>query len=97
MPVESCAKYDTIVVGAAYLVKGILQRLGFASIVDEALQSQPVIEATYGNLAQIIVANRITFSLSETTFCTTTDVGHYGIGSLTELTLTEKERKIGNQ
>jgi transposase len=61
MPVESCAEYDTIMVGAAYLVKGILQRLGFASIVDEALQSQPVIEATYGNLAQIIVANRITF------------------------------------
>jgi transposase len=61
MPVEGCAEYDTIVVGAAYLVKGILQRLGFVSIVDEALQSQPVIETTYGNLAQIIVANRMTF------------------------------------
>lgn len=61
MPVESCAEYDTIVVGAAYLVKGILQRLGFVSIVDEALQSQPVIEASYGNLAQVIIANRITF------------------------------------
>lgn len=61
MSVESCAEYDTIVVGAAYLVKGILQRLGFVSIVDEALPSQPVIETTYGNLAQIIVANRLTF------------------------------------
>lgn len=61
MPVEGCAEYDTIVVGAAYLVKGILQRLGFVSIVDEALRSQPVIETTYGNLAQIIVVNRMTF------------------------------------
>lgn len=61
MAVESCAEYDTIVVGVAYLVKGILQRLGFVPIVDEALQSQPVIETTYGNLAQIIVANRLTF------------------------------------
>lgn len=61
MPVKAYTEYDTIVVGAAYLVKGILQRLGFVSIVDEALQSQPVIETTYGNLAQIIIANRLTF------------------------------------
>lgn len=61
MPVKNCAEYDTIVVGAAYLVKGILQRLGFVSVVDEVLGSQPVIETTYGNLAQIIIANRITF------------------------------------
>ena len=61
MPAEACTEYDTLVVGAAYLVKGILQRLGFVSIVDEALQSQPMIETTYGNLAQIIVANRLTF------------------------------------
>ncbi|MGB9872306.1 MAG: IS1634 family transposase [Anaerolineae bacterium] len=61
MPVKSKAEYDTIIVGAAYLVKGILQRLGFVSIVDEALQSQPVIETTYGNLAQIMVANRLAF------------------------------------
>jgi transposase len=61
MPVERCAEYDTIVVGAAYLVKGILQRLGFVEIVDERLQSQPVVETTYGNLAQVIVANRLTF------------------------------------
>jgi len=34
MPVKAGAEYNTVVVDAAYLVKGILQRLGFVSIVD---------------------------------------------------------------
>lgn len=62
MPTKADAvEYETIVVGAAYLVKGILERLGFVSAVDEALDFQPEIEATYGTLAQILVVNRLTF------------------------------------
>jgi len=54
-------EYQTTIVGAAYLVKGILTRLRFVSVMDEALQSQPDIETTYGALAQVIIANRLTF------------------------------------
>jgi transposase len=61
MPAKTSVEYETIVVGAAYLVKGILQRLGFVSVVDEALKFQPDIAATYGTLAQVIVVNRLTF------------------------------------
>jgi transposase len=62
MPAKTdVVEYETVVVGAAYLVKGILQRLGFVSVVDEALKFQPDIAATYGILAQVIVVNRLTF------------------------------------
>jgi len=61
MPAKNSVEYETIVVGAAYLVKGILQRLGFVSVVDEALKFQPDIAATYGTLAQVTVVNRLTF------------------------------------
>jgi len=54
-------EYQTTIVGAAYLVKGILTRLRFVSVIDEALRSQPDIEATYGALSQVIIANRLTF------------------------------------
>jgi transposase len=54
-------EYQTTIVGAAYLVKGILTRLRFVSVMDAALRSQPDIETTYGALAQVIVANRLTF------------------------------------
>ena len=62
MPTQTDAvEYETVVVGAAYFAKGILERLGFVSAVDEALEFQPEIEATYGALAQILVVNRLTF------------------------------------
>ncbi len=62
MPTETnVIEYQTVVVGAAYLVKGILRRLDFVSAIDNALQHQPEIGASYGNLAQVIVANRLTF------------------------------------
>lgn len=62
MPAKTeVVEYETVVVGAAYLVKGILQRLGFTAAVDEALAFQPEIEATYGALAQVVVVNRLTF------------------------------------
>lgn len=54
-------EYQTVIVGAAYLAKGILRRLGFVSAIDDALLHQPVIETTYGRLAQVIVVNRLTF------------------------------------
>jgi transposase len=54
-------EYQTIMVGAAYLVKGIMKRLGVVKIIDETLESQPQIEATYGTLAQLIIANRMSF------------------------------------
>jgi len=54
-------EYQTTIVGAAYLVKGILARLRFVSVIDETLRSQPDIETTYGTLSQVIVANRLTF------------------------------------
>jgi hypothetical protein len=54
-------EYQTTIVGTAYLVKGILTRLRFVSVMDAALRSQPDIQTTYGALAQVIVANRLTF------------------------------------
>lgn len=53
--------YETVVVGAAYLVKNILRKLGFVAVIDEVLTHQPEIGATYGQLAQVLVANRLAF------------------------------------
>jgi hypothetical protein len=65
MPTKTDAiEYQTVVVGAAYLVKGILRRLDFVSAIDDVLEHQPEIETTYGSLAQVIVANRLTFQPS---------------------------------
>jgi transposase len=62
MPTKTNAiEYQTVVVGAAYLVKGILKRLDFVSAIDDVLEHQPEIETSYGTLAQVIVANRLTF------------------------------------
>src|SRR5918998_5153504 len=56
-PVE----YQTMVVGAAPLLKGLLTRLGVAEAIDGALPFQPDIATTYGALAQVILVNRMTF------------------------------------
>lgn len=62
MPAKTNTKeYETVVVGAAYLVKNILKKLGFVEAINEALSHQPEIKATYGELAQVIVANRLAF------------------------------------
>jgi hypothetical protein len=62
MPTKTNAiDYQTVVAGAAYLVKGILRRLDFVSAIDDVLEHQPEIETTYGTLAQVAVANRLTF------------------------------------
>jgi len=56
-PVE----YQTMVVGAAPVVKCLLDRLGVAQAIDSALRYQPDIPTTYGTLAQVIIVNRMTF------------------------------------
>src|SRR5215212_5248946 len=56
-PVE----YQTLVVGAAPLLKHLLDRLGVAEAIDSALRYQPDIATTYGTLAQVIIVNRMTF------------------------------------
>jgi transposase len=55
-------EYQTVVVGAAYLVKGIMKRLGVMEAIDNSLERQPSIEATYGTLAQMVIVNRMTFA-----------------------------------
>lgn len=55
-------EYQTLVVGGAYLVKGLLQRLRVVEAIDQALTHQPEIEATYGKLAQVVITNRLTFT-----------------------------------
>lgn len=62
MPIQTGAvEYKTLVVGGAYLIKNLMQRLGVVSAIDGALKFQPDIEATYGQLAQAIIANRLSF------------------------------------
>jgi transposase len=56
-PVE----YQTVVVGAAPLLKSWLTRLGVAEAIDSALPFQPDVATTYGALAQVIIVNRMTF------------------------------------
>jgi hypothetical protein len=63
MPVAArgMIEYETKVVGAGYLVKGILDRLGVASAIDAALTHQPAVGTTYGTLAQVVIVNRLAF------------------------------------
>ena len=53
--------YQTVVVGAAPLLKGWLTRLGVTEAIDSALQFQPDVATTYGALAQVVIVNRMTF------------------------------------
>ncbi|MBE7551088.1 MAG: DUF4277 domain-containing protein [Anaerolineales bacterium] len=53
--------YETVVVGAAHLVKHILSKLGFVAAIDEVLTHQPEIGTRYGQLAQVLAANRLAF------------------------------------
>jgi hypothetical protein len=47
MPTETNAiEHQTVVVSAAYLVKGILRRLDFVSAIDYAPQHQPELGTT---------------------------------------------------
>lgn len=55
-------EYQTLVVGGAYLVKGLWHRLRVVDAIDQTLTHQPEIDATYGELAQVVIANRLTFT-----------------------------------
>jgi hypothetical protein len=55
-------EYQTLVVGGAYLVKGLLQRLRVVEAIDQALTHPPEAGATYGQLAQVVITNRLTFT-----------------------------------
>lgn len=55
-------EYRTVVVGGAYLVKGLLQRLRVVEAIDQAVTHQPEIDASYGQLAQVVITNRLTFT-----------------------------------
>lgn len=55
-------EYQTLVVGGAYLVKGLLHRLRVVEAIDQVLTHQPEIDATYGELAQLVITNRLTFT-----------------------------------
>jgi hypothetical protein len=49
-------------VGGAYLVKALLKKLKVAEVIDRALTHQPEIEASYGQLAEVVITNRLTFT-----------------------------------
>lgn len=51
--------YRTVPIGAALLVKGILNRLRVVQAIDRALKYQPEIAASYGKLAQAVIINRM--------------------------------------
>ncbi len=52
-------EYRTVQIGAALLIKGILNRLGVVQAIDQALQYQPEIAVSYGTLAQAVIINRM--------------------------------------
>ena len=54
--------YQTRVVGGAYLIKGLLRRLRVVEAINEALPHQPAKGATYGELMQVLIANRLSFT-----------------------------------
>jgi len=51
---------QTYVVGAACLAQELLRRLEVVATIDTALTAQPTIPATYGQLAQVLILNRMT-------------------------------------
>lgn len=62
MPIETqSVEYQTLVVGAGYLVKRILDRLDVVTAIDKELKYQPETAATYGTLAQVVIINRMAF------------------------------------
>lgn len=63
MPVETNAvEYQTVEIGAAYLVKRILQQLGVEAAIDQELKYQPEIATTYGRLTQAVIFNRMSLN-----------------------------------
>lgn len=55
-------EYETRVVGAGPLVKNLLDELKVMEVMDASLEYQPEIEATYGELSQAIIINRMSLA-----------------------------------
>ena len=53
--------YETRVVGAWPLVQDLLRELDVVNVINEALTHQPEIAATYGELSQALIINRMSF------------------------------------
>jgi transposase len=51
---------QTYVVGASCLAQEVLRRLEVVATIDAALTAQPTVPATYGQLAQVLILNRMT-------------------------------------
>jgi hypothetical protein len=51
---------QTYVVGAACLARELLRRLEVVTTIDAALTAQPTVPVTYGQLAQVLILNRMT-------------------------------------
>jgi transposase len=58
----AASEYRTVMVGGAYLVKALLKKLKVAEVIDQALTHQPEIETSYGQLAEVVITNRLTFT-----------------------------------
>ena len=55
-------EYETRIVGVGPLVQELLRELQVAEVMDEALEYQPEIGATYGELSQAVIINRMSFA-----------------------------------
>ena len=55
-------EYETKVVGAGPLVKNLLDELKVVEVMDGLLRNQPEIDATYGELSQAIIINRMSLA-----------------------------------
>jgi transposase len=58
----AAGEYRTVLVGGAYLVKALLKKLKVAEAIDQVLTYQPEIDASYGQLAEVVITNRLTFT-----------------------------------
>jgi transposase len=58
---KTATEYETVQIGAALLARALFKELGVASAIDQAITSQPEVEATYGHLLQAVILNRLTF------------------------------------
>lgn len=56
---QTKVEYETVQIGGALLVRGLLKELGVVNAIDSALSAQPEINATYGPLLQAIIVNRL--------------------------------------
>jgi len=52
---------QTYVVGAACLAQDLFRRLDLVATIDRALTTQPTVPASYGQLAQVLILNRMSF------------------------------------